>query len=184
MIILIFQDILEIFAFMWNPESWALESGMQLKEFGIPLTTEIQNPCYTDKDWNPVPRIRNPRRGIQNPRLSWIALHGAIHLEINLCTLSDTVTNRIENMIEETCTLSLSRFCCYGCCLSWRLEQLFTWLWKTWVCRTLSCQFWRVVCRFFIGLEIWGGGGMHSPENFWEVKGLLSKTLTPFQTLA
>ena len=28
------------------------------------------------------------------------------------------------------------------------------------------------------------GGGMHSPENFWEVKGLLSKILSPFQTLA
>ena len=26
---------------------------------------------------NPVPVIRNPRRGIQNPRLSWIHLHGA-----------------------------------------------------------------------------------------------------------
>ena len=28
------------------------------------------------------------------------------------------------------------------------------------------------------------GWEMDSPENFWEVKGLLSKTLTPFQTLA
>ena len=26
---------------------------------------------------NPVVRIRNPQRGIQNPRLSWIPLHGA-----------------------------------------------------------------------------------------------------------
>ena len=26
-------------------------------------------------------------------------------------------------------------------------------------------------------------GGAHSPDNFWEFKGLLSKTLTPFQTL-
>ena len=45
-----------------NPEfSGALESEMQLNEFGIPLTTEIQNPTSTDKDWNPVPGIRNPR---------------------------------------------------------------------------------------------------------------------------
>ena len=54
-----------------NPKSWALvESGIQLKEFWIPLTIGIQNPSSTDKDWNPVPGIRNPYRGIQNPRLS------------------------------------------------------------------------------------------------------------------
>ena len=45
---------------MWNPESWALESGIQLKESGIPLAIGIQNPSSTEKDWNPVPRIRNP----------------------------------------------------------------------------------------------------------------------------
>ena len=28
------------------------------------------------------------------------------------------------------------------------------------------------------------GGGSIVPKNFWEVKGLLSKTLTPFQPLA
>ena len=63
---------------LWNPESWALESGIQLKESGIPLTIGIQNPSSTDKDWNPVPSIRNPRCGIQNSSLSWILLHGAI----------------------------------------------------------------------------------------------------------
>ena len=42
---------------LWNPKSWALESGIQ-----VPLTkTGIQ---YL--------KFRNPRRGIQNPRLSWI----------------------------------------------------------------------------------------------------------------
>ena len=53
---------------VWNLESWAFESGIQLKESRIPLTIEIQNPSSTDKDWNPVP-------GIQNPKLSWISLH-------------------------------------------------------------------------------------------------------------
>ena len=43
-------------------ESWALESGIQ-----VPLK----------KIWNPVIVIQNPRRGIHNPRLSWIPLHGA-----------------------------------------------------------------------------------------------------------
>ena len=48
--------------------------GIRNAAQGIPLTIEIQNPTSTDKDWNPVPGIRNPRRGIQNPRLSWIPL--------------------------------------------------------------------------------------------------------------
>ena len=39
-----------------------MESGIQ-----VPLK----------KIWNPVIRIQNPRRGIQNLRLSWILLHGA-----------------------------------------------------------------------------------------------------------
>ena len=41
-----------------------LESGIQLKESGIPLRIGIQNPSSTKKDWNTVPEIRNPRRGI------------------------------------------------------------------------------------------------------------------------
>ena len=64
----------------WNPESWVLETGIQLKESGIPLTIGIQNPSSTDKYWNPVPGIRNPRCGIQNTRLSQIPLHRAICL--------------------------------------------------------------------------------------------------------
>ena len=47
-------------------------------ESGIPLAIGIQNPRSTGKDWNPVPGIRNPRRGIQNPKLSGIPLYGAI----------------------------------------------------------------------------------------------------------
>ena len=63
---------------LWNPESWALESRIQLKESGIPLRIGIQNPDSTDKDWNQVPGIQNPQPGIQNPTLSWILLHGKI----------------------------------------------------------------------------------------------------------
>ena len=33
-----------------NPESWALESGIQLKESGIPLTIGIQNLSSADKE--------------------------------------------------------------------------------------------------------------------------------------
>ena len=60
-----------------NLESWVLESGIQLEDSGIPLTIGIQNPSSTDKYWNPVPGIRNTKREIQNPRLSWIPLHEA-----------------------------------------------------------------------------------------------------------
>ena len=31
---------------LWNPESWALESGIQHKESGILLKIGIQNPTY------------------------------------------------------------------------------------------------------------------------------------------
>ena len=55
-----------------------MESGIQLKESGIPLTIVIQNPSSTDKYWNPVPWIRNPQCEIRNPRLSCIPLHEAI----------------------------------------------------------------------------------------------------------
>ena len=61
---------------IWNPGFWNPEYSSD-KESGIPRTIGIQNPSSTDKDWNPVPGIRNPRLGVQNPRLSWISLHGA-----------------------------------------------------------------------------------------------------------
>ena len=38
-----------------------MESGIELKESEIPLTTGVQNPSSTDKYWNSVPGIRNPQ---------------------------------------------------------------------------------------------------------------------------
>ena len=35
----------------WHQESWALESGIRLKESGIPRTIRIQNPRSTEKEW-------------------------------------------------------------------------------------------------------------------------------------
>ena len=49
---------------LWNVESWAMEPGIQLTESGIPFTIWIQNTCSIDKDWNPVPGIRNPRTSV------------------------------------------------------------------------------------------------------------------------
>ena len=66
---------------LWNLESRVLESGIRLKDSGIPLTIGIQNPSFTEKYWNPVPGVRNPQGEIQNPRLSWILLHGARRTE-------------------------------------------------------------------------------------------------------
>ena len=47
-------------------EFLALESGIQLKESGIPLTTGIQNPSSTDirseaSSWNPESTAWNPK---------------------------------------------------------------------------------------------------------------------------
>ena len=65
----------------------AFESGLQLKESGILLKIIMYNPSSTDKDRNSVPRIQNPRLGIQNSRLSsnWTPLQdvlGGINLSI------------------------------------------------------------------------------------------------------
>ena len=50
---------------LWNPESWALESGIQLKESRILLKIRIQNSSSTDTDLNPVPG--NPESSSWNP---------------------------------------------------------------------------------------------------------------------
>ena len=50
------------------------------KESGISIKIGIRNPSSTDKEnlyQYPESGIRNPWRGIQNPRLSGIPLHGA-----------------------------------------------------------------------------------------------------------
>ena len=38
-----------------NLGKFVLECGIRLQESGFPLTTGIQNPSSTDKDWHPVP---------------------------------------------------------------------------------------------------------------------------------
>ena len=56
-------------------------SGIRNTAKGIrtPITIKIRNPSSNDKVWNPLPKVRNPQRGIQNSRLSWMPLHGAEH---------------------------------------------------------------------------------------------------------
>ena len=56
--------------YLWNAESWALESDMQLKESRIPLRIlGTRNTSSTDKE----SRIRGVESRIQE---SWIRLHG------------------------------------------------------------------------------------------------------------
>ena len=56
---------------LWNPESHALESGIQLGESGIPLTIAIQNPSSTDKEWDPESTARNPQSKTVLDSLIW-----------------------------------------------------------------------------------------------------------------
>ena len=60
----------------WNPEISPMESGIQIflwNQESVSLESRIP---LTIGNRNPVPGIRNLKRGIQNPRLSWITLNG------------------------------------------------------------------------------------------------------------
>ena len=54
-------------------ESLLVESGIQLKKSGILLTIGIRNGNSIERESG----MQSQRRGIQNPRLSWISLIGA-----------------------------------------------------------------------------------------------------------
>ena len=75
-----------------NPSSTDKKSGIQYLEPGILRKIWIQNPSSTDTDWNSVPGIRNPLRGIQNPRLSSITLHRAESVRFKVM-LHETIRN-------------------------------------------------------------------------------------------
>ena len=72
--------------------SGALESGIQLKDAGIPITIGIQNPSSTDKKY-PESSIWDPQStgGILNPRLSWIPSHKTT-LVLNVLTPQDKIS--------------------------------------------------------------------------------------------
>ena len=48
-----------------------------LKQKKIGIQPFLESGIHWAEIWNPVLGIRNPQGGIQNPRLSWIPLHGA-----------------------------------------------------------------------------------------------------------
>ena len=53
---------------LWNPE-------YSSQRIWNPTSDWNPESSSTQKDWNPAPGIRNPWRGIRNPRLSWIPFY-------------------------------------------------------------------------------------------------------------
>ena len=68
------SGVLEIFC-LWNPESWAFRSGMQLWESGISLTTGIWNPSplkgLESSNRNPESTAWNPESMTVFDSLTW-----------------------------------------------------------------------------------------------------------------
>ena len=55
---------------LWNPESWALESQIQVKQSGIPFSNwNLESKFHWQRIQNQVPGIQNPRGGIKKPRM-------------------------------------------------------------------------------------------------------------------
>ena len=55
---------------LWNPESWALESRIQVKESGIPFSNwNLESKFHLQRIQNQVPGIQNPQGGIKKPRM-------------------------------------------------------------------------------------------------------------------
>ena len=67
--------------------------------FGIRKSAQgIRNPSSTDEESAiQVPLTRNPKRGILNPRLSWITSQGATHVRIDS---GDFVTRYVPAFLE------------------------------------------------------------------------------------
>ena len=103
-----------------NPESRALESRIQLKESGIPLTIGIRYLSSTDKE-SEIQYLESgihgvessPESRIQNPSLSWIPLHGAK-------TVASTKVSRNLNHSEDSWLLTAGQ---------WVKEQLIAHGW-------------------------------------------------------
>jgi len=79
---------------MWNPKSWPLGLGIQLKESGILLTIGNHNPSSTAK--NGVQFLESGIHGVESRiqlRLSRIPFHRANHIKIS--TTINAITHPI-----------------------------------------------------------------------------------------
>ena len=93
--------------------NWAPE--YQLKESGLPRSSndkwnKMRKKSSNKKGWNPVLRIQNPRREIQNPRLSWIPSHGEKQRDRKSSTFSLAVLLRQQGSATSWTTLLCSFF--------------------------------------------------------------------------
>ena len=87
----------------WNPrkfplsnlESWALESGIQLKESGIPLTTKFRWQRLESIFWNPESTAWNPES-----KTVLDSLNGAIGYMKPLSSVVSAITAHVKLIIE------------------------------------------------------------------------------------
>ena len=63
-----------IFLLVELVESWALESGIHLKESRIPLTIAIQNPSFTDEK-SGIQFLEPGIRGVESRRFALVSWH-------------------------------------------------------------------------------------------------------------
>ena len=79
-----------------NLESWGLKPGLQLRESGIPITISIRDSLEVEV---PIPGIRNPPRGIWNPRLYLIKTESTRKLgNINFQWTKTLYQNNLRNI--------------------------------------------------------------------------------------
>ena len=85
---------------IWVLESRILGIGIQNTAQGIRSPTNywnLESKFPYQRIQNTVPGIQNPRRGIHNPRLSWISLHGAISLLIAVLLHTQTILSALSS---------------------------------------------------------------------------------------
>ena len=76
---------------LWNPESWVLESGIQIKESGIPITIGIQNSTVLQKNTG-IQYLESGIHSVESriqdcaglfPYMGWrMSIYNYIHTEI------------------------------------------------------------------------------------------------------
>ena len=81
---------------LWNPKSWALESG-------TPQTIAIRNPSSTDKDWDPVPGIRN--------FTAWNAESNTVLRSLTYNSCTGEISSEARTRVELKVNLSTKRPC-------------------------------------------------------------------------
>ena len=94
------DSVIREFFYLWNLESgifFLAQSGiLGFENWNVEFSSGIRKPTT---DWYPESkfhwqRIRNPRCGIQNPRLSWIPFHRTK----DFCSLSPPVSSSISDL--------------------------------------------------------------------------------------